>query len=134
LCYPLNARGEKMDIFQKIAERKIAEAMERGEFENLSGSGKPLVFEDETWIPEDLRVAYRLLKNAGHIPPELELRNEIINLKSLIDTLDDDTERLKKLRELNFKIIHFNMLRKKPLNISDFPEYENKIFEKIISS
>ncbi len=122
-----------MDIFSKIAERKIREAIEDGMFENLSGKGEPLHFEDETWIPEDLRIAYRFLKNAGLVPPELELRNEIVNLKNLIDTLDDDKERLKKIRELNYKIIHLSILRKKPLNLEDFPEYENKIIDKISS-
>jgi hypothetical protein len=123
-----------MDIFGKIAERKILEAMEQGEFNNLPGKGRPLVFEDETWIPEDLRAVYRILKNAGHVPPELELRNEIINLNSLIETIDDDRERLKKLRELNFKIMHLEILRKRPLNLKDFPEYESRLIEKTTSS
>ncbi len=123
-----------MDIFRKIAERKIQEAMEDGMFDELQGKGKPIVFEDETWIPEDLRVAYRVLKNSGHVPPELELRKEIVNLRSFIDTLDDDRERLKKLRELNFKIIKLNMIRKKPLNLEEFPQYENRLIEKTIFS
>jgi hypothetical protein len=122
-----------MDIFRRIAERKICEAMEEGLFENLPGKGKPLDFEDETWLPEDLRVAYRVLKNAGHIPREIELRKEIINLKGLIDTMDDNKERLKKVRELNFKIMNLNMMRKRPLNLEGFPEYENKIMEKMIA-
>ncbi len=133
-------KGE-MYIFQKIAERRIREAMDNGLFENLPGQGRPLVFEDETWIPEDLRIAYRLLKNSGYLPPELELRNEIVNLKSLFDTLDDNKERLKKLREINFKLMKLNMMRKKPLNIEDFSfgnisfrEYEDRILEKLISS
>ena len=122
-----------MDIFRRIAERKICEAMEKGVFENLAGKGRPLDFQDETWIPEDLRVAYRVLKNAGHIPRELELKKEIINLRSLIDTIDDDKERLKKLRELNYKIMNLNMIRKRPLNLEGFPEYEDKIVEKMIA-
>jgi hypothetical protein len=120
-----------MDIFRKIAEQKIRKSMEGGVFDGLSGKGKPLVFEDETWIPEDLRVAYRLLKNAGCIPPELELRNEIINLKNLLSTLDDHKERIKKIRELNFKLMHLNMMRKKPLKLEDFPEYESRILKKL---
>jgi hypothetical protein len=123
-----------VDIFGKIAERKIREAMEVGMFENLSGKGRPLVFEDETWIPDDLKAAYRFLKNSGYIPPELELKNEIMNLKRLIDTLDDNQERLKKMRELNYKIINFNIMRKRPLNLEAFPEYENKILGKMIPS
>ena len=110
------------------------EAMENGEFENLEGMGKPLTFEDETWIPEDLRIAYRLLKNAGYIPPEIELRNEVINLSSLLNTIDDDKKRLKKIRELNFKILKLNIMRKRPFNLEDFPEYELKLIDKFVEN
>lgn len=119
-----------MDIFAKIAERRINEAIKDGAFNNLKGAGTPLIFEDETWIPEDLRLAYRVLKNTGYIPPELELRNEIINLRELINTIDDDKERLKKIRELNYKLLKLDALRKNPLNLEAFPEYEGKIIEK----
>ncbi len=119
-----------MDIFNKIAERRIQEAIQNGEFDNLEGMGKPFTFEDETFIPDDLRMAYRILKNAGCVPPEIELRNEIINFSALINTLDDDKERLKKLRELNFKILRFNIMRKRPINLEDFPQYEGKIIDK----
>jgi hypothetical protein len=121
-----------MDFFSKIAERRIMEAIENGEFENLEGKGKPFNFEDETWIPEDLRIAYRILKNAGCIPPELEFRNEVINMCTLMNTIDDDKERIKKLRELNFKLLKVNLLRKKPLTFEDFPEYECKVMDKLI--
>jgi len=120
-----------MDCFLRIAEQRIREALENGEFDNLEGQGKPMVFEDETWIPEDLRMAYRFLKNAGCIPPELEARNEVVNLFSLMNTLDDDKERLKKIRELNFKLLKLNLTRKRPLNFEDFPEYEGKFIDKL---
>lgn len=123
-----------MDIFTRIAERRIIEAMENGEFDNLEGIGKPINFDDETWIPADLRMAYRILKNAGCIPPELELRNEVINLSALIDTIDDDKERLKKIRELNFKILKLNIMRKKPFNLEEFPEYELKVIDKYMGN
>jgi hypothetical protein len=122
-----------MEFFAKLAERRILEAIENGEFENLEGKGKPIIFEDETWIPEDLRMAYRFLKNAGCVPPELEMRNEVINMCSLMNTLDDDKERIKKIRELNFKLLKLNMTRKKPLNFEDFPEYEAKMVDKLSS-
>jgi hypothetical protein len=123
-----------MDCFRKIAERRIIEAIQNGEFDNLEGKGKPIVFEDESWIPEDLRMAYRFLKNAGCIPPELEMRNEVINMCALMNTIDDDKERLKKLRELNFRLLKLNMTRKKPLSFEDFPEYEGRIIDKFIGS
>jgi hypothetical protein len=120
-----------MEFFYRIAERRIIEAIANGEFDNLEGKGKPIDFEDETWIPEDLRMAYRILKNAGCIPPELEFRNEVVNMCSLMNTTDDDKERIKKLRELNFKLLKLNLTRKKPLNFEDFPEYEGKLVDKL---
>ncbi len=123
-----------MEFFAKLAERRILEAIENGEFDNLEGKGKPLIFEDETWIPEEMRMAYRFLKNAGCVPPELEMRNEVINMCSLMNTLDDDKERIKKIRELNFKLLKLNMTRKKPLNFENFPEYEGKLVDKFIAN
>ncbi len=120
-----------MEIFSKIAERRIKEAIERGEFDHLKNKGRPLNLEDETWIPEDLRPAYRVLKNAGCIPPELELRKDILNLRELLNTIDDDKERLRKIRELNFKLMKLGEMRRRPLNLEDFPEYETKICEKL---
>jgi hypothetical protein len=120
-----------MEFFAKIAERRIMEAIENGEFDNLENKGKPINFEDETWIPEDLRMAYRFLKNADCVPPELEMRKEIVNLCTLMNTIDDDKERLKKIRELNFKLLKLNLTRKRPLNFEDFPEYEGKTVDKL---
>ena len=121
-----------MDIFAKIAEQRIREAIENGEFDNLEGMGKPLDLRDESWIPEDLRMAYKVLKNAGCLPAELELRKEVMNLRELINTIDDNKERIKKIRELNFKLLKLNELRKKPLNLDNFPEYEDNFFKKMI--
>ena len=119
-----------MDAVTRIAEERIRKAMEEGAFDDLPGSGKPIGFEDETWIPEDLRLVYRILRNAGCIPPEIELKNEIITLRDLIETIDDDKEKLKRLRMLNFKIMKFNMMRERPLTLEQYPEYEQRLFEK----
>lgn len=121
-----------MDIFKTIAERKITEAIKNGEFDDLSGKGKRLEFDDETWVPEDLRMSYRVLKNAGCVPPELELRNEIINLKNLLDAIDDDKERIKKMRELHYKIMQLDFMRKKPLALENFPLYEERVIDRIV--
>ena len=123
-----------MDAFYRIAERRIIEAIQNGDFDNLENMGKPIQFEDETWIPEDLRMAYKFLKNAGFIPPELEMRNEMVNMFSLMNTIDDDKERLKKIRELNFRLLKLNMNRKQPLTFEDFPEYEGKLMDKLTAN
>jgi hypothetical protein len=120
-----------MEAFKKIAEQRIREAIERGEFDRLEGAGKPLRFEDDAWVPEDLRMAYRVLKNAGCLPPELELRKEVMGLRDLIRTIDDDQERLRRIREFNFKLMKLSTLLKRPVNIDAFPEYEDKISRKV---
>ena len=123
-----------MNIFSKIAEQRIREAIENGEFNCLEKMGRPITLEDETWVPEDLRPAYRVLKNSGCIPPELELRKEILGLRDLIGTIDDDAERLRNIRELNFKLMKLGEMRGKSLNLDQFPEYEMKIYEKLAGS
>lgn len=119
-----------MDFLKRIAEERIKEAMERGEFDNLPNKGKPLQLDYDALIPEDLRMAYRILKNTGYIPPELELKKEIVSLKDLINTIDDDEKRLKKLRELNFKLLKLSIMLKRPVNLE---EYETRFFEKGLS-
>lgn len=54
-----------MLIFEILAEKKILEAASRGELDDLPGAGRPLDLEDDALVPEDLRMASRILKNAG---------------------------------------------------------------------
>jgi DnaJ homologue, subfamily C, member 28, conserved domain len=70
-----------MLVFDWLAEKKIAEALARGEFDNLPGAGRPLALDDDALVPEDLRLAYRILKNAGFVPPAVEARREIADLE-----------------------------------------------------
>ncbi|MDX1764446.1 MAG: DnaJ family domain-containing protein [bacterium] len=123
-----------MDIFQRIAEERIREAMERGEFENLALSGLPLKLDEDGWIPEDLRMAYKVLKNAHCLPPELELRTEIFSLRDLIAGMDDDRKRAAKIKELNLKLLKVNILRQRPIALEDFPQYAGKIAHRLCKS
>ena len=61
-----------MLALELIAERKIAEAAAQGEFDNLPGAGKPLDLEEDPLVPEDMRMANRILRNAGVAPREVE--------------------------------------------------------------
>ncbi|EQU10385.1 hypothetical protein G849_03524 [Escherichia coli HVH 197 (4-4466217)] len=54
-----------MWLLDQWAERHIAEAQAKGEFDNLVGSGEPLILDDDSHVPPELRAGYRLLKNAG---------------------------------------------------------------------
>jgi len=120
-----------MDPLVLIAEEKIREAMARGEFDNLPGAGKPLALEDDSMVPEDLRVSYKILKNAGCLPPELELRKEIVTLKSLLSAIGEEGEKRRKLKELDGKLLRLNLMRKRPLQLEDFPEYRDRVIEKL---
>jgi hypothetical protein len=68
-----------------LVERRIAEAIARGEFDDLPGSGRPLPLDDDPLVPEEQRVAHRILKNAGYIPPELEQISEVNRLLAAIE-------------------------------------------------
>lgn len=100
----------------KIVERRILEAMGKGEFDNLPGHGKPLPIEDDRHIPEDLRLAYKILKNAECLPPEVEELREIRQMEDLLETLPDEKERYKLMKRINYRIMKLNMAgRKSPL-------------------
>ena len=121
-----------MDILATVAERKIREAMERGEFDDLTGKGRPLAMEEDlAGVPAELRMAYRILKNAGFLPPEVELRKEIATLRELVNSLEDDEARRKKQREIDFKLLKLSMMRKRPINLEDHPEYREKVVGKL---
>ncbi len=105
--------------------------MERGEFDNLAGRGKPLVMEDLSAVPEELRMAYKVMKNAGCIPPEVELSNEVASLRRLVLEMEESEERMKKVRELNYKLMKLEMTRKRPLSLDLLPEYQGKLLDRL---
>jgi len=121
-----------MDILATIAERKIREAMARGEFDDLPGRGQPLVLEDElAGIPAELRMASKILKNAGYLPAEVELHREIVSLRELLDALEDDAERRHRQRELHFKQLKLSLLLKRPLHLDAAPQYRDRVLGKV---
>ncbi len=92
-----------MDIktrFDSIVEKKIREAMEEGKFDNLPGKGKPLSMEDNSHVDEELRMAYKVLKNAGCVPKELEHHVEIKRLEDILAHTDDVSFKLKAMKKL----------------------------------
>ena len=93
-------------MFDQIAERKIAEAMAAGEFDDLPGAGRPLELEDDAHVPEDLRVAYRILRNSGFVPPEVQTLNQIAHLERLVKDAPED-ERLRVLRKVALLRLRF---------------------------
>jgi hypothetical protein len=74
---------------RRIAEGRIREAMEQGVFDNLPGAGKPLDLEEYFNTPEDLRMAFSILRNAHCVPPEVELFKEVSRLEQAIEETSD---------------------------------------------
>jgi hypothetical protein len=80
-------------MFDRIVESIIKEAMERGEFENLPGKGKPIDLTEYFETPEEVRLANSILKNAGMTSREVELLKEIAELKQILAAVLDDRKK-----------------------------------------
>ena len=106
-----------MDFLNKIVEDRIQRAQEEGAFENLPGKGKPLKLDDDSSMPEDLRLAYKILKNADCLPVELELRKQIFTLRQLLDAPIDAETRRNLQKELNLLLLRFNVRRRVAANL-----------------
>lgn len=120
-----------MDFLERIAEEKIKEAIERGELDHLPGMGKPLKLEDLSRVPEELRAGYILLKNAGILPEEIELKKELITLRELIDSCTNDDEKRKLTKEWTEKKLRFHLLMEKRGRSIALEEYEEKIEKRL---
>ncbi|MSP97700.1 MAG: DUF1992 domain-containing protein [Betaproteobacteria bacterium] len=89
-----------MSPIDAIVEERIGEAMRRGEFTDLPGTGKPLELNDDPLVPEDVRVINRVLKNAGFAPPEILDRREISALEAHLPAIAAVDERSKAIAKL----------------------------------
>jgi hypothetical protein len=68
-----------------IADRKIKDAMDAGEFDNLAGKGEPIRIEDDPFTPPEMRVAHKLLKNANALPQWLQLEKDIERERAAVE-------------------------------------------------
>lgn len=92
--------------YESAIDRQLREAAERGEFDNLPGSGKPLPdhgreYEEDWWVRDWLE---REGATAGVIPPTLALRRETEDLAEKVDRLRTEREVRDYLADLNQRI------------------------------
>jgi len=121
--------------FFRITEHRIKEAYKNGEFDNLPGMGKPLPEDEFANLPEDLRMAYRIMKNAGYTQEETALKKEMMSIQDLIRQCKNDKDQEELKNELNEKLLKYNsMLSKRGVktNSSVFKNYERKIENKLL--
>ena len=119
-----------MWLLDQWAERHILDAQQKGEFDNLAGSGETLILDDDSHIPPELRAGYRLLKNAGYLPPALEYRKEAVALIDLLNSVQNDHPQY---HELNRRLALLELkLRQAGLSTDFFRgEYATKLMHKI---
>ncbi|KQU63041.1 DUF1992 domain-containing protein [Rossellomorea marisflavi] len=124
-----------MDFSTLMSEQRIRKAYEEGEFNELPGFGKPMDLNDDAGIPEELKMAHRMMKNAGYSTEEAGLKQEMMRIEDLIRTCEDDVEAKSLHRELNEKVLKYNaMLSKKRVktNSSVFKDYQRSIEDKLM--
>ena len=120
-----------MWVMTILAEQAIEKAMQEGVFDNLPGMGKPLLLEDDSNVPPDCRMAYKILRNSGHVPPEVAEMKEYDSLVEALSTCRDEQERYRQIRKLNFLVTKLNMRRKVPINMEEQQHYYDKVVSRV---
>jgi hypothetical protein len=119
-----------LEAIRRIAERKISEAIQKGLLRTQGWHNRPLPITNDTLVPEELRMAHKILKNAGYLPPEIETKKEIQKIEDLLATCDDEYTRVKQLKKLNYLILKLNIIKKDSGNIESQEAYYRKIVER----
>jgi hypothetical protein len=119
-----------VSFLHRIAEQRILEAQREGAFDNLPGRGKPLELEDLSWVPEELRIGYHVLKNAHVLPPEVELLKDIHTLEDLIKHVEEEDERRALAKSLQWKMIRLDLLKRRSLDLGSVRGYGRKLIAK----
>ena len=112
-----------------LVEERIQEAFRRGDFDDLPGAGRPLALDDDGLVPPEVRIAYRILKNAGFVPPEVLERREIAELEAEIEGIRDAVARQHALTRLALLRTRLGLRRSRALARN--PYYEHKIVAKL---
>jgi len=95
---------------EKAVEEIIRQAQERGEFDNLKGKGKPLDLTAYFETPEDVRMAYSVLQNAGMVSAEIEMLQEITALKERLASTHDESMKRKVKKLISEKQLQFDLM------------------------
>lgn len=120
--------------FQKIVEERILKAQKNGEFDNLAGTGKPLDLKYDYHVSEELRLAYKILKNAECLPPEIELKKEIKHTEELLEGMEETHEKYRTIKKLNYLIMKLNASRDTSATFEMPQLYTEKLVDHLGSS
>lgn len=119
-----------MNIIAAIAEQRIAEAQENGGFDNLPGMGRPLPIDDDAHVPPDLRMAYKVLKNAGYLPPEAQDVKDASTIIEMLQGNVDEQTRYRQMQKLQSIFMRMRDRNQHAIAVS----MENEYYEKVVAS
>lgn len=120
-----------MLCWQKLVEERIETAMKQGVFDDLPGKGRPLPREDDSMVPQELRMAYKVLRNSGHVPQEVADRKELQDIVEMLETCPDEQTRYRQLNKLQVLIQRWNMRRNRPVQLEEDERYYRRIVERV---
>lgn len=121
-----------LSIIQTIAERKIQQAMAEGTLADLSHwKNKPLPPDEMANVPADLRMGYRLLKNAGYLPEELALHKEITRLEQLLETCTDEKEKVRQLKKIGCLKTKLESRMGRSMELGEDGPYYNRVVDRL---
>jgi hypothetical protein len=86
--------------------------------------------DDLSWVPEELRIGYQVLKNAHVLPPEAELLKDIHTLEDLLKHVEDEGERRALAKSIQWKMIRLDMLTRRSLDLNSVRAYSRKLVAK----
>ncbi len=113
--------------WQGLVEQRIQEGMEQGLFDNLRGAGQPLNLDEDRFVPDDMRMAFRMLRSSGLAPlwvdMNKEIREDIARMHrfrahvhsqwtriSSIEREHRRDEYVQRVKEINSKILSYNII------------------------
>ena len=120
-----------LEAIRLIAERRITEAIQQGLLDTAEWRNRPLPMTNDQLVPEELRMAHKILKNAGYLPPEIEAKKEIQQIEDLLATCDDEHTRVKQIKKLNYLVLKLNAMKGDSVSIESQEEYYRKVVERI---
>ncbi|MGP4042105.1 J-domain-containing protein [Gracilibacillus sp. D59] len=118
-----------MDVFSQLAEERIKQAIQDGDFEDIKGKGKPQKKDPLEHVPAELRMGYRIMKNSGYLPEEVQINKELASLRDLLKLCTDDQDKKRIEKRITEKELQFQLLLEKR-NIkqtSSYKRYSSKI-------
>jgi hypothetical protein len=120
-----------INAIRLIAERRISEAIRKGQLDVEGWRNKPLPMTNDYLVPEELRMAHKILKNAGYLPPEIEAKKEIQQIEDLLATCEDERTRVKQMKKLSYLMMKLSSMKGDTLNIESQEEYYRQVVERI---